>query len=275
MDTYGHKAGYLYYKQCGGTIWQRRFLLLMKAGTYKVRFEVEGYTPADPDSLSYEFTAGDPSTGAAVEGTTAVKRVHSQDDALWYKFIPTKSGTYAFDSPGLMQVNETRMLILLTYLPVSEKWGEYSGVFQHRRQYILAQDQIYYVRFYYMDEDPGETADVTITRIPNIEKIQITSTLGEAIAGLKSYTEAKILVFFDNGPSKEGTLTFGSTVIRIDEMVFEPYLINDKDGTVHEVSDVLPAGDYQLIFRSGNVSSDPVPFAVKEITNSVLLQGRY
>ena len=81
------------------------------------------------------------------------------------------------------------------------------------------------------------------------------------------------MVFFDNGPSKEGTLTFGSTVIRIDEMVFEPYLINDKDGTVHEVSDVLPAGDYQLIFRSGNVSSDPVPFAVKEITNSVLYKG--
>ena len=53
-----------------------------------------------------------------------------------------------------------------------------------------------------MVEDQGETADVTITRIPNIEKIQITSTLGEAIAGLKSYTEAKILVFFDNGPLK-------------------------------------------------------------------------
>ena len=270
MDTYGHKAGYLYYNSAGEPSGSAGSAM-MKAGTYKVRFEVEGYTPADPDSLSYEFTAGDPWTDIR-EGTTAVKRVHSQDDALWYKFVPTKSGTYAFDSPGGMQVGD-KNANFANISPISEKWGEYSGVFQHRRQYILAQDQIYYVRFYYMDEDQGETADVTITRIPNIEKIQITSTLGEAIAGLKSYTEAKILVFFDNGPSKEGTLTFGSTVIRIDEMVFEPYLINDKDGTVHEVSDVLPAGDYQLIFRSGNVSSDPVPFAVKEITNSVLYKG--
>ena len=102
MDTYGHKAGYLYYNSAGEASGSAGSAM-MKAGTYKVRFEVEGYTPADPDSLSYEFTAGDPWTDIR-EGTTAVKRVHSQDDALWYKFVPTKSGTYAFDSPGWMQV---------------------------------------------------------------------------------------------------------------------------------------------------------------------------
>ena len=269
MDTYGHTARYLYYdsaeEQCGGA-----GSAMMKAGTYKVRFEVEGYTPDAQDSLSYEFTAGDPWTDIN-EGTTAVKRVHSQDDALWYKFVPTKSGTYAFDSPGWMQVKD-RDHNFAKMSPISEKWGVYSGVSQYRRQYILDQGQVYYVRFYSMNEDQGETADVTITRIPNIKKIQITSTLGEAVAGLKSYTEAKILVSFDNGPSKEGTLTFGSTVIRIDEMVFEPYLI-DTEGKEHEVLDVLPAGDYQLIFRSGSVSSDPVPFAVKEIKDSVLYRG--
>ena len=66
---------------------------------------MEGYTPENTDALSYQIIVGDP-WEEIKEGITTVKSVYHGDDALWYKFVPEKTGTYTLDYPGKIELKE-------------------------------------------------------------------------------------------------------------------------------------------------------------------------
>lgn len=230
MDDYGHEIAYYYYDKdnviCGGGGHQ------LSEGTYQVRFQVEGYTPENADALSYQIIVGDP-WEEMKEGITTVKSVYYGDDALWYKFVPEKTGTYTFDYPSQIWLKEKETNAMVNY---NYRWGQYSGKGQYRGWFYLEKDKTYYVQFWGMNESQGATADITVARVPEVTGIQITDVSGDGIADLSSYTAIRFSASFDNGTEKTGELRYGDTRGEIDDINFDPYLM-DQDGKEHGLSE--------------------------------------
>lgn len=266
MDDYGHEIAYYYYDKdnviSGGGGHQ------LSEGTYQVRFQVEGYTPENADALSYQIIVGDP-WEELKEGITTVKNVYYGDDALWYKFVPEKSGTYTIDYPRQISLKEKETNVSVDY---NYKWGQYSGKGQYRGWFYLEKDKTYYVRFWGMDEKPGATADITVARVPEVTGIQITNVSGEGIADLCSYTAIGFSATFDNDTEKTGELFYGDTRGTIDDINFYPYLM-DQDGKEHELSEALPAGKYSLVIKSGDMVSPSVDYEVKNLEETGYYKG--
>ena len=266
MDDYGHEIAYYYYDKdnviCGGGGHQ------LSEGTYQVRFQVEGYTPENADALSYQIIVGDP-WEEIKEGITTVKSVYYGDDALWYKFVPEKTGTYTFDYPSQIWLKEKETNAMVNY---SYRWGQYSGKGQYRGWFYLEKDKTYYVQFWGMNESQGATADITVARVPEVTGIQITDVSGEGIADLSSYTAIRFSASFDNGTEKTGELRYGDTRGEIDDINFDPYLM-DQDGKEHGLSEALPAGTYSLVIKSGDLVSPGVDYVVKDLEETGYYKG--
>ena len=266
MDDYGHEIAYYYYDNdnviSGGGGHQ------LSEGTYQVRFQVEGYTPENVDALSYQIIVGDP-WEEMKEGITTVKSVYYGDDALWYKFVPEKSGTYTIDYPSQIDLKEKETNVMVNY---NKRWGQYSGKGQYRGWFYLEKDKTYYVRFWGMNESQGATADITVARIPEVTGIQITNVSGDGIADLSSYTAIGFSATFDNDTEKTGELFYGDTRGTIDDINFYPYLI-DQDGKEHELLEALPAGNYSLVIKSGNQVSSGVNYVVKDLEDTGYYKG--
>ena len=266
MDDYGHEIAYYYYDKdnviSGGGGHQ------LSEGTYQVRFQVEGYTPENADALSYQIIVGDP-WEEIKEGTTAVKNVDAMNDALWYKFVPGKSGTYIIDYPSQIDLKEKETNGMVNY---NKKWGNYSGKYQYRGWFYLEKDKTYYVRFWGMNESQGATADITVARVPEVIGIQITNVSGEGIADYISYAAIRFSATFDNDTEKTGELFYGDTRGAIDDINFYPYLI-DQGGKEHELSEALPAGNYSLVIKSGDQVSPGVNYVVKNLEETSYYKG--
>lgn len=89
-----------------------------------------------------------------------------------------------------------------------------------------------------MNESQGATADITVARVPEVTGIQITDVSGDGIADLSSYTAIRFSASFDNGTEKTGELRYGDTRGEIDDINFDPYLM-DQDGKEHGLSEAL------------------------------------